>query len=942
MYIESSPDDKYLQTLTLGSFPRKVLLYQSSLEFIRQGIYVDFRLQQLIQTEFQGEALTPSRQIPEKYKGYDPEHKLQELLTYAREVSSRFRPEAQTPEANLYFTTVLAHLYFLDSDLDSMHLALNSIPSVEVDSSSGTPVSNEFMHYVSCRYHVLLGLTNVGNSYKIWTEYLFYFSKPLQRSNVAGRTWLDRLYNNLARFIGGGRELTFNDIKEQKFADNEIAVVSFAGYLIRNKQLIGPSFKQDYADYLFGSLERRMGAPLHFPDAKATDSAEEYFADNLYQSVSGTFTRNPVVKPLVMKKVLVKSMSLTYQSRIILASYIDLLLTTGDYDEAFAAVKTYNIYVKNHQEIHGFLDDILSTIQVLTNCMVSFNPIRSYGSGVSKFKYVTRAEVAKVLDELAKELVQYLNVLCKITGLSFESSSAQVVAEKIHLSFLYQKYNPNLLQNDKSEFSTTVSKGWAAVGYYYSYLATYDSPTKDNLESNVSRVLLYYKRGLIVNLTGNSDLLFQYALSLAHAGFLDPALKLCKFVLRKFPESFETWNLLVLIQTALESKSPDIEVQRPTNNGNMLDELNETPKGNATVTRELEKLINNALNVAGIFMGKYRSNPLKFGYTIKVNILQLKLTQLAVWEAIYGTHYVMEYLHDVFVFFHELFDMKVAPNGVEPVSSPAKDNAKWSHRPSVIDPEKAADDGAEKNGNDTNGLSLSRTKSNRITRRFSRLAGKAKEEIPNLPNLSNGAAKSHSQKQPNETQSQQLSAKLNVEECQLLQDIWIWAFKLYYKVGQFQEAEQCIVEAEAALAPSYNTHACLGLLTSKERKFLSLQEFEKSLEEIEDKENSFNKSAYGWSLLGLCKLIVIDDQLDNSLFISDKDRNAGLIRLKNYLEDYARCWPFGYNSLEVWWYLSLIYEKVDDKILYAKSLWRTVELEDYRPVRGYEVCTPYK
>ena len=184
--------------------------------------------------------------------------------------------------------------------------------------------------------------------------------------------------------------------------------------------------------------------------------------------------------------------------------------------------------------------------------------------------------------------------------------------------------------------------------------------------------------------------------------------------------------------------------------------------------------------------------------------------------------------------------------------------------------------------------------------------------------------------------------KLSSQESQLLQDLWLWAFKLYYKVGQFEEAEQCIVEAETALAPNYNTHACLGMLTSKERKFLSLQEFEKALEEVEDKKNSFHKSAHGWALLGLCKLFVIDDEPQNSLFISSKDKNAGLIRLKNYLEDYARCWPFGYNSPEVWWYLSLVYEKVDDKILYAKSLWRTVELEDYRPVRGYETCSPYK
>lgn len=930
MYIDTSPDDKYLQTLTLGSFPRKVLQYQSSLEFIRQCIYIDYMLLLLIQSEFRGEPLTPSRHFVENDRNLTPHDKLLEILNYAKSVSSSYRAEAQSNEANIYFTTVLAHLYYLDSDLDSMHLALNSVPfSVDMDNTTASPVRNEFLQYLSCRYHVLLGLTNVGNSYKLWTEYLFYFSKPFQHSNVAGKYWLGLMYYNVAKFIAGSRELSFNDLKEQKFGANEMAMVSFGGYLIRNKQLIGPNFKQEFANYLFEILERKMNSELHFPDATATDSKEDYFVDNLCQAVTGTFSRNPVVKPSVLKKVLVKAMSLTYQSIIVLANYIEVLLSTGEYDEAFAALKTYKIYIKNHHEIHGFIDNLLSVINVFTACLVNFNPIRSFNGTTTNFKHVTRAEVANLLAESSKDLVHYLNLLSKITGLSFDSSSLQLTPEKIHLSFLYQKYNPNLLQNDKSEFISDVSKGWSAVGFYYSYLATYDSPTKNLLEANVSCVLLYYKRSLIVNPTGNSELLFAYALALAHAGFLDPALKLCKFILRKFPESFEAWNLLVLIQTAIESKNPDVVVTKKPANENVLNELNEVPNGHDNGTRELEKLINNALNVAGIYMGKHRNNPYKFGYTVKHNILQLKLTQLAVWEAIYGTHYVMEYLHDVFVFFHELFDVNVAPKGVEPVSTPAKDTAKWSHRPSVIDPDVLDTARSEKEPDHSNGLSLTRTKSNRLTRRFSRLAPKSSKEVP----LPNGASK-HKVDRP--------EMKLSSQESQLLQDLWLWAFKLYYKVGQFEEAEQCIVEAETALAPNYNTHACLGMLTSKERKFLSLQEFEKALEEVEDKKNSFHKSAYGWALLGLCKLFVIDDEPQNSLFISSKDKNAGLIRLKNYLEDYARCWPFGYNSPEVWWYLSLVYEKVDDKILYAKSLWRTVELEDYRPVRGYETCSPYK
>ena len=62
--------------------------------------------------------------------------------------------------------------------------------------------------------------------------------------------------------------------------------------------------------------------------------------------------------------------------------------------------------------------------------------------------------------------------------------------------------------------------------------------------------------------------------------------------------------------------------------------------------------------------------------------------------------------------------------------------------------------------------------------------------------------------------------------------------------------------------------------------------------------------------------------------------NSGIIRLKNLLEDYSLTWPYGYNNPEIWFYLSKIYEFIDDKILLTKSLWRCIELEDKRPVRN--------
>ena len=53
------------------------------------------------------------------------------------------------------------------------------------------------------------------------------------------------------------------------------------------------------------------------------------------------------------------------------------------------------------------------------------------------------------------------------------------------------------------------------------------------------------------------------------------------------------------------------------------------------------------------------------------------------------------------------------------------------------------------------------------------------------------------------------------------------------------------------------------------------------------------------------------------LFISTKDLNSGIIRLKNLLEDYS--FLYGYNNPEIWFYLSKN-EFIDDKILLKRFM----------------------
>ena len=85
--------------------------------------------------------------------------------------------------------------------------------------------------------------------------------------------------------------------------------------------------------------------------------------------------------------------------------------------------------------------------------------------------------------------------------------------------------------------------------------------------------------------------------------------------------------------------------------------------------------------------------------------------------------------------------------------------------------------------------------------------------------------------------------------------------------------------------------------------------------------------------MGLAKLTL--SEAGNEVFVGQHDRMAALGRCKNYLElmrtDYDTS-----TVPEVYYYLSKIYKEYNDKAMEENMLWRTVQLEDDRPVRSVD------
>ncbi|CCD24536.1 Ypp1p NDAI_0D02220 [Naumovozyma dairenensis CBS 421] len=80
-----------------------------------------------------------------------------------------------------------------------------------------------------------------------------------------------------------------------------------------------------------------------------------------------------------------------------------------------------------------------------------------------------------------------------------------------------------------------------------------------------------------------------------------------------------------------------------------------------------------------------------------------------------------------------------------------------------------------------------------------------------------------------------------------------------------------------------------------------------------------------------------DNDDDDKIFVTDVDRSAGIARLKLLLECATLKSIEAYNSPEVWWYLSLVYEKYKDKE-YKQALLNCIKLEEGKPIRSFKFC----
>lgn len=199
----------------------------------------------------------------------------------------------------------------------------------------------------------------------------------------------------------------------------------------------------------------------------------------------------------------------------------------------------------------------------------------------------------------------------------------------------------------------------------------------------------------------------------------------------------------------------------------------------------------------------------------------------------------------------------------------------------------------------------------------------------------------------------------NFSKEKLLQDIWLFVSSTYMEDDSMQDLKEADTAIKEALdVQKFASEDCLSA-----RAHLRIKQgnYVKALKDIEQAIDidPHNVNA----LTGFAKLIFNDENNEDdtiksyyklvpqnsevaeknirkgseSIFFNDTDKSAATARLKLLLDCAVTTSPEAYHSPEIWWYLSLIHERLLTGD-YKKCLINCVRFEELKPISPFQYC----
>lgn len=577
-------------------------------------------------------------------------------------------------------------------------------------------------------------------------------------------------------------------------------IMSFVDYSIEK------GIKYDSKE-LQAFVNNRVSQLLSATNFPKSDEANNYELEEFLSQVNDC----KLIKPEITADLLEKGINRTYQSHILMRSLTKNFLLLGKSEESFHSFHVYMDYIERYyvQNNHSF-NDILAILKTF-DVVLGYKFLRGWtGEGISGEDY---DRYVKILDKFEELLNAFYD----------DNELLKVDSE-------FDLLNGDLLNVNNDALKEFLSGIWYTLAVSNIRLHTCVHSLFPENQEKLTKSTTFFKNS-IYNLPTERNV-FQYVKYIASLRKIKEAYQILKNFLNnqtiKNLVYFQSWHLLALIVSIEENKDESYKIINF-----LVNEIQDVLETGSSLSLEL-----------------------------KQTFIEIKITQLAIVESLFGIEQSLDSLPELFALFNQLFKDTISE---PPTSEPTTNNL---NRTST----------------------LTKIKSIR-----------SHKEIKTAPKPTT--------KQPPSIQNK------------LLQKIWLVSANIYFKANLLEDSEQAIAEAEKIYKPTCETHSTLGLITSVARPELALKEFEIALNIDRD---------YPLAIIGLSNLVLESTEI----FISEKDSNAAIARVKILLELLTEKFNSSMIS-EVWFLLSKIYEKYGDKKRFRNSLWKSVELEETRPIRDF-------
>lgn len=637
-------------------------------------------------------------------------------------------------------------------------------------------------------------------------------------------------------------------------------------------QQISKSFK----DTLFNST-----APV---TTSSSNAPVEQFVAALFKNWQSSVYFHPpldlvsgaqdVAETKELLKILQQALVKTFHSCAVARYLVFVLSSLGKHDEALSAFETYTAYQERAriqqakanltlgEASQSFGDDDKSVVRVFAKAIDVIVLVKKDG------------DLAR---DTADKLRSWLNNEDMISPINNK---------------LRKRHDRNISAVSSiisADFIDGFALVWASIGRAYALYAS-QAHTSQERELVFNLAVSSYESSLSYK-PENVEFYFDYALLLAQNSQIKESITVVKKGLLVDKSYILLWHLLALLLVAIDDYEKALQA------------------------------VDNALDLFSEYANEKHS-PGSLMDSEKSSYLQLKMTQVAIYEASEGIEVALDLVPEIFALYGLLY--------------PNTEKAREVHvLENLASPEQDVSDTVSTK---SKRFSLSRTLSRTPFRNGTANGAGSRQghthhrhdSIPPVPRLSTSSRVAP-------VQAPVMSGKAAKAD---LMQLWLWAASMYRRGDLIQDAEEALIEAEKIGLSSADIKVEMGLLLKATQQHqAALSEFETALE--------IDKSSPR-AVVGLAQLIYEQSEqflkkdqaklssTSTSLFLNENDRLAAITRAQGLVEMLISSGR-GFNCSEGWYLMSLFCEQEGDITGASEALWKCVKLEETRSVRSFSV-----